>query len=158
MGRILRALRVAVAVAVIGAGLAVACGYLAARGAAQGVGQEGVTLTGAWRGAYACGQGVTGLTLTIETDAYGLTATFDFYAVRDNPHVPTGRFRMVGTYDSRARVLVLHPREWIVQPPGYFPVGMKAHVDLEWGVMLGTIVEDARSCSWVRLSRDRRPA
>jgi len=38
--------------------------------------------------------------------------------------VPTGRFKMVGVYDSMTRVLLLHPHEWVAQPPGYFTVGI----------------------------------
>jgi len=72
--------------------------------------------------------------------------------------VPTGRFKMVGVYDSMTRVLLLHPHEWVAQPPGYFTVGIKAHVDLEWGVMLGSIIEAPSSCTWIRLRRDRESA
>jgi hypothetical protein len=160
MGRIRRAVCSAAA-AVIAAWI-FAAGFLAPPGipvaAAQSPGQpEAVGLTGVWRGAYACAQGVTGLTLTIEASPYGLTALFDFYAVPENPQVPTGRFKMVGTYDATSRILVLHPREWIVQPPGYLTIGIRAHVDLEWGVMLGGVIE-TYACTWVRLSRDRGTA
>jgi hypothetical protein len=76
---------------------------------------------GAWKGAYGCAQGVTGLTLTIEPPADGVvSATYEFYAVPENPGVPTGSFRMTGTYD--AGKLSLQGSEWIDQPPGYLMV------------------------------------
>jgi hypothetical protein len=165
MGRILRAVRIAVALAAVGAGLP-AAGYLIARSvpvaAAQSAGQpEVVALSGAWRGSYTCAQGVTGLTLTIEAGPHGVTALFDFYAVPENPTVPAGRFKMAGFYDSNARTLTLHPREWLRQPPGYLTVGIRAHVDLEWGVMLGSVTgstSETYGCTWVRLRRDRETA
>ena len=52
---------------------------------------------GAWKGAYGCAQGVTGLTLTIEPEVDGVvSATYEFYAVPENPGVPNGSFRMNG--------------------------------------------------------------
>jgi hypothetical protein len=161
MGRCLRAVRIAAAVAVIGAGV-YAAAWLATRSVsvatAQSPGQaEAPPLAGTWRGAYTCAQGVTGLTLTLETGPEGVTALFDFYAVPENPQVPSGRFKMAGYYDSIARVLVLQPLEWIVQPPGYLTVGLRAHVDLEWGVMLGSMIT-TYSCTWVRLRRGRETA
>jgi hypothetical protein len=76
---------------------------------------------GAWKGAYGCAQGVTGLTLTIAAEGEGqVSATYEFYAAPENPGVPSGSFRMTGTYD--AGKIVLHGSEWIEQPPGYVMV------------------------------------
>ena len=76
---------------------------------------------GAWKGAYGCAQGVTGLTLTIEPAADGqVSATYEFYAAPENPGVPSGSFRMTGTYDGGK--LSLQGSEWIEQPPGYLMV------------------------------------
>jgi hypothetical protein len=116
--------------------------------------QEAYRLSGTWRGSYMCAQGLTGLTLTIEPGANGLTAVFEFYPVAENPLVPTGRFRMEGFFDGTQRTLTLQPREWIDQPPGYLTVGLEARVDLDWGVILGRITETP-GCTWFRLSRQR---
>jgi hypothetical protein len=76
---------------------------------------------GAWKGAYGCAQGVTGLTLTIDAAGDGqVGATYEFYAVPENPGVPSGSFRMTGTYDGGK--LALQGSEWIEQPPGYLMV------------------------------------
>jgi hypothetical protein len=98
---------------------------------------------GEWRGAYGCTQGVTGLTLTIEgVDPGHVTATYEFYEVPENPGVPSGSFRMTGTYDSGR--LTLQGDEWIEQPEGYSMVGYESNDDL--GVdphhMFGTVIAD----------------
>jgi len=96
---------------------------------------------GEWKGAYGCNQGVTGLTLTIEgQDPAHVTATYEFYAVNENPDVPSGSFRMTGTYDSGR--LALQGSEWIEQPEGYVMVGYESNADL--GVdphhLFGTVI------------------
>jgi hypothetical protein len=84
---------------------------------------------GAWKGAYGCAQGVTGLTLTIEPAVDGVvSATYEFYAAPENPGVPNGSFRMTGTYDDEGR-LALQGSEWIDQPPGYVMVDYESHPD-----------------------------
>lgn len=84
---------------------------------------------GTWEGQYGCTQGLTGLTLTIEPGEGGnVTAVFEFYAVEENPDVPSGSYRMAGTYaDGR---LQLEGVEWIEQPPGYVMVGYVSNTDL----------------------------
>jgi hypothetical protein len=98
---------------------------------------------GEWRGAYGCNQGVTGLTLTIEGQDPGhVTATYEFYEVPENPGVPSGSFRMTGTYDSGR--LALQGDEWIEQPEGYGMVGYESNDEL--GVdphhLFGTVIGD----------------
>jgi hypothetical protein len=85
---------------------------------------------GTWQGAYGCNQGVTGLTLTIDASASGeLTAVYEFYEVPENPGVPSGSFRMTGTYNEGQ--ISLQGDEWLDQPEGY---GM---VDYESNPALG---------------------
>jgi hypothetical protein len=84
---------------------------------------------GAWQGKYGCTQGLTGLTLTIESTGPGqVGATYEFYEVPENPGVPSGSFRMAGTYE--AGQLRLDGTEWIEQPPGYGMVGYESNTDL----------------------------
>jgi hypothetical protein len=144
-------------VAIIGAGLLAlaARDVPVAQAQAPDPRQEAYRLTGTWRGTYMCAQGLTGLTLTIEPSAYGLTAVFEFYPIAQNSLVPTGRFRMEGFFDGTWRTLTLQPREWIEQPPGYLTVGLEARVDLDWGVILGRVT-GAPACTWFRLSRQRQ--
>jgi hypothetical protein len=97
---------------------------------------------GAWKGAYGCAQGVTGLTLTIEPAVDDqISATYEFYAVPENPDVPTGSFRMTGTYKEGR--LALQGSEWIQQPPGYLMVDYESNPELGidphhlFGIVLG---------------------
>lgn len=84
---------------------------------------------GTWQGAYGCNQGVTGLTLTIEASVAGeLSAIYEFYAVPENPGVPSGSYRMTGTYD--AGQILLQGEEWIDQPSNYLMVDYESNPDL----------------------------
>jgi hypothetical protein len=96
--------------------------------------------TGVWRGTYVCARGVTGLFLTIkrsETD--GLTAVFHFFAVRENPRVPTGEYDMTGTAGPQDNHLQLAPGAWIMQPPHYVTVGLDGTYDEATGDYSGQV-------------------
>ncbi|HEY8526642.1 MAG TPA: hypothetical protein VIL48_16860 [Acidimicrobiales bacterium] len=84
---------------------------------------------GTWRGQYGCTQGLTGLTLTIEPgEGNSVSAIFEFYAVEENPDVPSGSYRMEGTYDEGR--LYLDGVEWIERPPNYLMVPYVSNTDL----------------------------
>ena len=92
-------------------------------------------LTGTWTGSYVCPQGRTGLGLVIQAVPGGtLTATFNFYAVPDNPLVPSGSFTMAGTYSAAG--LDLRQSHWISQPAGYLMVDLSAGPPTEGGTVL----------------------
>jgi hypothetical protein len=92
-------------------------------------------LTGTWTGSYICSQGETGLSLVIQAAPAGtLTATFNFYAVPDNPGVPSGSFTMTGTYSAAG--MNLTPDQWISQPPGWEMVGLSSGPPTEGGTVL----------------------
>lgn len=79
-------------------------------------------LNGRWVGWYICGQGLTGLALTISGDDDSastdeIEAHFSFYAVNSNPEVPSGAFAMRGTRSGDS--IVLRGAEWIERPEGY---------------------------------------
>lgn len=81
----------------------------------------------AWRGSYVCSQGPTSMVLRI-TGVRGnrIDATFDF---DHRPSRTSGSFRMSGRFEPSTRRLVLNPRQWIRQPPGWRTVGMSGRVD-----------------------------
>ncbi|MGW0783475.1 protein kinase domain-containing protein [Streptomyces sp. NPDC002913] len=83
-------------------------------------------VAGEWRGTYHCGQGETGLTLTITDTDGALTATFDFYPVASNPDVPKGTFAMRGTRIGTR--MDLYGDRWINEPEDYLMVGLSAEV------------------------------
>ncbi|MGW1817936.1 serine/threonine-protein kinase [Streptomyces sp. NPDC002125] len=83
-------------------------------------------VAGEWRGTYRCGQGETGLTLTITDTDGALTATFGFYPIASNPDVPRGSFAMRGTRVGTH--MDLYGDHWITQPEDYLMVGLSAEV------------------------------
>ncbi len=75
-------------------------------------------LPGTWRGTYVCGQGITGMRLTLRGASGGrLTGTWAFYAAPSNPGVPSGSVHLEGgVEDGKLR---LEPKRWIDRPEGY---------------------------------------
>lgn len=102
-----------------------------------------------WVGRYECPQGVTGLTLEIVTAPSGATATFRFYAVPENPGVPSGSFVMRGTV--RGDVVELVPDHWIEQPTDYWMVGLVGSIDASGTTLRGRIRET--ECGAFELTR-----
>jgi len=93
-------------------------------------------LSAPWHGSYVCNQGLTRLRLTLRPLPGGserrMEAEFAFSADPDNPQVPTGSFRMTGTWDPTTRALSLKPENWIDQPvdPSYRMVSLEGKVFL----------------------------
>lgn len=101
---------------------------IAAAAVAQPAAAGDHPLDGVWEGAYDCGQGRTGLTLTLDATPSGqVTGVFDFWPRSDNPSVPRGSFRVEGTI-SQAGQLQLHGVSWISQPYNYSMVGLQGTV------------------------------
>jgi hypothetical protein len=108
-------------------------------------------LTGTWTGSYVCSQGDTGLRLVTQAAPDGtLTATFSFYAVPDNPGVPSGSFTMTGTY-SAAGVDLTH-NQWISQPAGYEMVDLSSGPPVQDGTVLAGSVTTP-GCSTFTVTR-----
>lgn len=110
---------------------------------------------GVWEGRYGCAQGLTGLRMTIEPERDGVVeALFEFYALPENPDVPSGSFRMEGTYDE-AREVSLHGVEWVEQPAGYVMVDLLfiAELGVDPERLYGAVSDDDDSCSVFTLSR-----
>jgi hypothetical protein len=108
-------------------------------------------LTGTWTGSYVCSQGETGLRLVIQAAPDStLTATFSFYAVPDNPAVPSGSFTMTGSY-SAAGVNLTHD-QWISQPSGYEMVDLSSGPPVQDGTVLAGSVTTP-GCSTFTVTR-----
>jgi hypothetical protein len=109
--------------------------------------------TGVWRGTYVCAQGVTGLFLTVrKREAGGVTAVFRFFAVPENPDVPSGEFDMAGMPGAETNHLDLFPQAWIRRPPRYLMVGLDGDYDEITGAYSGQV--DGPGCSRFILRRD----
>jgi hypothetical protein len=91
-------------------------------------------LSGSWEGTYACQQGLTSLRLTIDARSENnIDAVFYFYAHPSNPSVPSGSFRMEGTYQAfNSRevpgLLDLRGATWINRPSNYMTVDLRGNV------------------------------
>ncbi|SDR26476.1 hypothetical protein SAMN05444161_2473 [Rhizobiales bacterium GAS191] len=108
---------------------------------------------GVWRGRYVCAQGTTGLTLTVRpSGANDVIAVFSFYAIADNPHVPSGQFRMFGQLGSKAGHLTLVARSWTHRPPFYVMVGLDGDYDPVSGQYKGLV--DGPGCTSFVVQRD----
>jgi hypothetical protein len=79
-----------------------------------------------WKGSYlGCSQGPTGLRLAVRRRGRAgdrLYATFNFYALKSNPSVPSGSYAMTGYYFPGG--VALYGTHWIHQPPGYGMVNL----------------------------------
>ncbi len=107
-----------------------------------------------WDGRYTCSQGLTAVHLVLDATRAGeVVATFAFGPLDENPGVPSGSIRMIGSLRMVARRLELQlaPDRWIVQPPGWLMVGVTAESDLAQRVMRGRIIEP--TCGDIELRR-----
>jgi outer membrane protein OmpA-like peptidoglycan-associated protein len=115
------------------------------------------TVLGEWVGTYTCGQGLTGLTLTIaEATPASATAVFHFYADPSNPKVPEGCFRMSGSYDPGGGQLKFKGGDWLLRPSGYRVVSFEGSVDAE-GRRFEGLVKGPPGCTTFDLARQPSP-
>ena len=107
---------------------------------------------GVWVGRYMCGQGETGLTLTIGSLMGGaIQAQFLFYPTQKNTGVPVGCFAMAGTFDPTHRDIQLTAGHWILHPDGYVTVDLKGHLTGKGSDLQGTVA--GPGCSTFNLHR-----
>ena len=108
---------------------------------------------GLWRGTYVCGQGVTGLSLTVKRSGEGdVAAVFSFFAVPENPEVPSGEFDMTGRPGPQGNHLRLFPHAWTNAPPRFVMVGLDGDYDEASGEYSGRVRGPA--CTRFILRRD----
>lgn len=114
--------------------------------------EEG-SIIGPWVGTYTCGQGLTGISLTITEAHEGRAeALFHFYAVPENPGVPTGCFLQSGSYNAAIRRVTLRGGRWLLQPDGYVTVGFSGQLDRSGRLLTGKVV-GPRGCTTFRMER-----
>jgi outer membrane protein OmpA-like peptidoglycan-associated protein len=115
------------------------------------------SVLGQWVGTYTCGQGLTGLTLTVaEATPTSASALFHFYADPSNPRVPTGCFTMDGSYDPADGHLRLTGQDWLLRPSGYQLVSFDGSVDAEGKQFEGIVTGQRaplRGCTMFHLAR-----
>ena len=132
----------------------VSAGILLALAMTGSAAAQNAGLTGYWRGTYVCAQGLTGINLTIRQGLDSdVEAIFHFYAVPQNPDVPSGCFRMSGRLDpaTRAFSLTSDDSRWIVRPPDYIVVDFHGSLGAEGRSMRGRV--DGPGCTEFELQR-----
>lgn len=113
------------------------------------------TAAGTWVGRYLCGQGQTGLALHVRAPGKDqLTALFHFFALPENPGVPTGCFTMTGAQDQAGSV-TLWQEAWLLRPPDYEMVDLSGLLAAGGGSLAGAIGHE--SCSKFALVRGGAP-
>lgn len=91
-----------------------------------------IPLRGTWQGTYVAGQGMTGITISVDEiskDGFA-TGTITFYAIPTNPKVPTGSFTFAGGCDKSSGNVTFAANEWLEQPDGYRLLDFYGYVDL----------------------------
>jgi hypothetical protein len=111
------------------------------------------SIAGEWVGRYNCTQGITALSLIVaHGEGQAITATFNFGPVPENPEVPTGSYRMTGTYDAATRHMKLSGVKWINAPLGYAMVGLDGHMKSS-GQTISGHVPDLFGCTNFEIHR-----
>jgi len=136
---------------------AIAVAPLLAAGAAAA--ETADALIGKWRGSYGCIQGDTGLLITITAvDGLSFEGEFSFYAVPDNPSVPSGRFAITGTYHPRSRGVEIEGARWLQRPNGYSMVGLSGTLSEDQRMIAGKVLYSGCAGFHVTREGDTRPA
>jgi hypothetical protein len=117
------------------------------------------SLNGTWVGTYTCAQGLTNLRLVIDAESQNqVNAVFNFSANNTNPSVPSGSFRMVGTYKNsnspiKGGLLELRGTTWIKRPKNYVPVNLSANVAPSGFFMSGNVTGNS-ACTTFDLTKE----
>ncbi len=107
-----------------------------------------------WTGRYECAQGVTAVKLTLDVETDGRArAIFDFGPLADNPTIPNGSYRLVGTATPAddAITVSLQPDEWIDRSDGYEMVGLQGGIDAQRRGLRARILNS--NCDWLDVHR-----
>ncbi len=83
---------------------------------------------------------------------YNITALFNFYGTPSNPAIPSGTYRMSGTYDQASGKLFLGGTEWINQPANYEMVPLGGKVEASEDFFTGRI--QFQGCKQFSLRRE----
>lgn len=100
--------------------------------------EPSLDVSGVWVGSYVCTQGKTGLRLVLTaTSSDRVEGRFEFFALDENPGVPSGSFRVTGSLSGST--LTLKPNGWISRPPGYLEVALAGSISADGDWYLGHI-------------------
>jgi tetratricopeptide (TPR) repeat protein len=108
-------------------------------------------LVGSWQGQYICGQGVTGVAVSVTAAAANgdVSGTFRFFNLPGRHNARDGEFAYIGNYDTVTTTFHIVPIGWIHLAAGYTAVGFTARIDGSNHHMNGSI--DTRGCGAIKL-------
>lgn len=95
-------------------------------------------LSGTWVGQYECGQGLTGMSLSITGNGEAVNATWNFYGVIENPDNSLGSAKYSGSYDFENN-LSLSGVAWINKPDGHVMPVISGKANAQQNEILGNI-------------------
>jgi hypothetical protein len=105
--------------------------------------QEVDMLSGIWTGTYTCAQGLTAMTLSIDSDGESWQGVFDFGPLKGNKTVPHGAYQV--TVEQHADGYTFAPGEWIERPEGYYPVTLHGQLSPDQMQLSGSVEFDGCS-------------
>lgn len=109
-----------------------------------------------WRGSYTCGQGDTGLEVTLRPVGQDrLEGTLSFFPLPANPGVPRGCYRVTGQADAATRTIELRGGQWVRQPPGYHVVDLRGRIGADRSISGRVLAEE---CGQFQLQSVASPA
>jgi hypothetical protein len=109
-----------------------------------------------WRGSYSCGQGDTGLEVTLRPVGRDrVEGTLSFFPLPTNPGVPRGCYRVSGQAGAATRSIELRGGQWVRQPPGYHTVDLRGQIGADHSIS-GQVL--AQECGQFQLQSVASPA
>lgn len=116
---------------------------------ASGSARANDLLSGEWKGAYSCYQGLTALTLSIHPHGERWGGTFFFGPVKGNKGVPQGAYSVTVTQDGDH--FHFEPSGWIQEPPNYAMVGLDGTMSSNLDTLSGAVLFEG--CQSFQVSR-----
>ena len=89
--------------------------------------------------------------MTISGDVNQITARFHFYALPENPDIPSGEYQLNGSFDSVLGRLDLKPSKWVDRPDNYNIVALQGLLEPDRQSLRGAI--DGGGCGPFVLAR-----
>jgi hypothetical protein len=108
---------------------------------------------GVWYGRYLCGQGESGVEVSLtEISSDGVIhGTFQFFNMPGMHNTQPGKYSVVGVFDVSGNTLRVDPVGWIDQPGGYVMVGFTGSLNAS-GTHLGGNINNI-SCGQIYLDK-----
>ena len=98
-------------------------------------------------GSYVCTQGITGLSVVIDSWSESPLARFIFFPLPQSIHECEGEFHLTGSWTAASRSLEFIPGDWIRNPCGFGSVGLRGTLSDTGVEYSGAITGSSGGCS-----------